>query len=124
MPESQLPEVPGRIASAVDRKRERDVLGIPYFHVVFYRPARAQFTRAEQPTVVLQSSIYSARSQTALEIAADPKILAAEIGILSALHTWGQNLLIHPHIHCVIPQGGIAPDQRAGFVRAISFFCQ
>ena len=49
-------------------------------------------------------------ASTAIEIARDPKNLGAEIGMISILHTWGQNLLLHPHIHCVIPAGGLAPD--------------
>jgi hypothetical protein len=54
--------------------------------------------------------LFTASAATALEIAADPKHLGAEIGIVSVLHTWGQNLLLHPHIHCVIPAGGLDPD--------------
>jgi hypothetical protein len=56
--------------------------------------------------------LFTAAATTLLEIAADPKHLGAEIGILSVLHTWGQNLLAHPHIHCVIPAGGLSPDHR------------
>jgi hypothetical protein len=55
--------------------------------------------------------LFTAAATTLLEVAADPQHLGAEIGILSILHTWGQNLLAHPHIHCVIPAGGIAPDR-------------
>jgi len=54
--------------------------------------------------------LFTASAATLLEIAADPKHLSAEIGILSILHTWGQNLLAHPHVHCVIPAGGISRD--------------
>jgi hypothetical protein len=54
--------------------------------------------------------LFSATAQTLLEVAANPEHLGAEIGFLSILHTWGQNLLLHPHIHCVIPAGGLAPD--------------
>jgi hypothetical protein len=54
--------------------------------------------------------LFTASSQTLLEVAADPKHLGAEIGVTSVLHTWGQNLLLHPHIHCVIPMGGLSPD--------------
>ena len=56
--------------------------------------------------------LFAASAQTLLEIAADPKHLGAEIGIISTLHTWGQNLLLHPHIHCVIPAGGLSLDHR------------
>ena len=52
--------------------------------------------------------LFTASAQTLLEIAIDPKHLGAEIGVISVLHTWGQNLLLHPHIHCAIPAGGLA----------------
>jgi hypothetical protein len=56
--------------------------------------------------------VFTASAQTLLEIAIDPKHLGAEIGLISILHTWGQNLLLHPHIHCAIPAGGLSPDHR------------
>lgn len=56
--------------------------------------------------------LFSASSQTLLEVAADPKYLGAEIGFLSILHTWGQNVLAHPHAHCVVPAGGLSPDHQ------------
>jgi hypothetical protein len=52
----------------------------------------------------------NASVQTLLEVAANPKHLGAEIGLISILHTWGQNLLLHPHVHCAIPAGGLFPD--------------
>jgi hypothetical protein len=58
----------------------------------------------------MYSLLFRASAETLLEIAADPKHLGAEIGFLSVLHTWGQNLQHHPHIHCVIPAGGPAPN--------------
>jgi putative transposase len=56
--------------------------------------------------------LFTASAQTLLEIAADPKHLGAEIGFIGILHTWGQNLLLHPHIHYAIPAGGLSPDHR------------
>jgi hypothetical protein len=56
--------------------------------------------------------LFTASAQTLLEIASDPKHLGAEIGVVAILHTWGQNLLLHPHIHCVIPAGGLSLDHR------------
>jgi len=56
--------------------------------------------------------LFTASAQTIIEIAADPKHLGAEIGVISTLHTWGQNLLPHPHIHCVVPAGGLSPNHR------------
>lgn len=54
--------------------------------------------------------MFRASAETLLEIALDPKHLGAEIGFLSVLHTWGQKLLLHPHVHCVIPAGGLSPN--------------
>src|SRR5216684_3598226 len=59
---------------------------------------------------VLYDLLFQVTAATLLEIAADPKHLGAEIGFLTILHTWGQNLLPHPHLHCVIPMGGLSPD--------------
>jgi len=56
--------------------------------------------------------LFAASAQTLLEIASDPKHLGAEIGVIAILHTWGQNLLLHPHIHCVITAGGLSLDHR------------
>ncbi|HEV2382753.1 MAG TPA: transposase, partial [Terriglobia bacterium] len=61
---------------------------------------------------LLYHLLFTASAATLLTVAADPQYLGAEIGILSILHTWGQNLLAHSHIHCVIPAGGIAPDRK------------
>lgn len=92
-------------------EREREVLGVPYFHVVFSVPHELNVLALENHRL-FYSLLFSASSKTALEVAADPKWLGAQIGILSTLHTWGQNLLTHPHIHCVIPQGGLGPDHK------------
>src|SRR6266851_3480945 len=63
-----------------------------------------------------------ASAQTLLEIAINPKHLGAEIGLISILHTWGQNLLLHPHIHCAIPAGGLSPDHRRWIRPRYPFF--
>src|SRR5262249_57169430 len=60
--------------------------------------------------------------KTLLEIAAHPQHLGAEIGVISILHTWGQNLLLHPHIHCAIPAGGLSPDHRRWIRPRYAFF--
>ena len=89
--------------------RERDLLDVPYFHVVFTLPE-------ELAAVALQNKrfcyglLFRAAAKTLCTIAADPKHLGAEIGFLAVLHTWSQNLLHHPHVHCVVPGGGISPD--------------
>jgi hypothetical protein len=76
---------------------------------------------ALQNKEAVYSLLFRASAQTLLEVAADPKHLGAEIGFLSVLHTWGQNLLHHPHVHCVIPAGGLSPD-RSHWVRSRSGF--
>jgi hypothetical protein len=95
--------------------REQELLATPYFHVVFTVPHELNLLAQDNPRQFYHL-LFTACAATLLEVAADPKHLGAEIGILSILHTWGQNLLAHPHIHCVIPAGGIAPD-RAHWVR-------
>ena len=89
--------------------RAAELLPVPYFHLVFTLPAALGPLALQNPRL-LYGLLLQATSQTLLEIAADPKHLGAEIGFLTVLHTWGQNLLHHPHVHCVIPAGGIAPD--------------
>lgn len=90
-------------------ERERDLLDVPYFHVVFTLPE-------ELAAVALQNKrfcyglLFHAAAKTLRTIAADPKHLGAQIGLLAVLHTWSQNLLHHPHVHCVIPGGGISPE--------------
>jgi predicted RNA-binding Zn-ribbon protein involved in translation (DUF1610 family) len=89
--------------------REQELLPTSYFHVVFTVPHELNLLALDNPRHFYHL-LFTATAATLLEIAADPKHLGAEIGILSVLHTWGQNLLAHPHIHCVIPAGGISPD--------------
>jgi hypothetical protein len=86
------------------------VLPTSYFHVVFSVPHELNVFALENPRA-FYDLLFTASAASALEMAADPKHLGAEIGVLAVLHTWGQNLLLHPHIHCVIPAGGISPDQ-------------
>ncbi|MGC1452276.1 MAG: IS91 family transposase [Candidatus Sulfotelmatobacter sp.] len=89
--------------------RAAELLETPYFHLVFTLPAALGPLALQNPRLIY-GLLLRATSQTLLEVAADPKHLGAEIGFLMVLHTWGQNLLHHPHVHCVIPAGGIAPD--------------
>jgi hypothetical protein len=89
--------------------REQELLATDYFHVVFTVPHELNLL-AQDNARHFYHLLFTATAATLLEIAADPKHLGAEIGILSILHTWGQNLLAHPHIHCVIPAGGISRD--------------
>lgn len=89
--------------------RAAELLPVPYFHLVFTLPRALGPMALGNPRLVYGLLMQTA-AETLLEVAADPEHLGAEIGFLSVLHTWGQNLLHHPHVHCVVPAGGIAPD--------------
>jgi predicted Zn-ribbon and HTH transcriptional regulator len=90
--------------------RERELLDTNYFHVVFTVPHELNVLALENPRL-FYDLLFTSSTQTLLKIASDPKHLGAEIGVIAILHTWGQNLLLHPHIHCVIPAGGFSPDR-------------
>ena len=101
--------------------REAELLATHYFHVVFTVPHElAPLCQRNQR--VLYNLLFRTSAETMLEIAADPKHLGAEIGFLSILHTWGQNLMLHPHVHCIVPAGGFAPDRKAWIHPRYAFF--
>lgn len=89
--------------------RNAELLPIPYFHGVFTLPQQLA-PLALQNKLVVYGILFRAVSETLLEVAADPKHLGAQIGFITVLHTWGQNLQ-HPHLHCVISGGGLSPDR-------------
>src|SRR3954466_8413553 len=89
--------------------REAELLPEEYFHVVFTLPQQIA-SLALQNARRIYGILFRAVAETLLTIAADPKHLGAAIGFLAVLHTWGQNLHLHPHIHCVVRGGGISPD--------------
>ena len=89
--------------------RQAELLPVPYFHVVFTVPAPVAEI-AFQNKATVYAILFRAAAETLRTIAADPKHLGAEIGLLAVLHTWGQTLQHHPHVHCVVPGGGPAPD--------------
>ena len=89
--------------------RQADLLPVPYFHVVFTVPAPVAEI-AFQNKAVVYGILFKAAAETLRIIAADPKHLGAEIGMVAVLHTWGQALQHHPHIHCVVPGGGPSAD--------------
>jgi len=91
------------------RKRKQELLPVGYYHIVFSVPHRL-IPLMWQNKKLLFSLLFQATGSTLLEVAADPKRLGAEIGFLCILHTWGQTLNRHPHIHCVVPGGGLSPD--------------
>jgi hypothetical protein len=90
-------------------QRATELLPVEYFHVVFTLP-QSLAPLALQNQRVVYRILFRAASETLLQIGADPKHLGARIGFLAVLHTWGQNLHHHPHLHCVIPGGGISAD--------------
>jgi hypothetical protein len=89
--------------------RHAELLDTEYFHVVFTLPEEIAAI-AYQNKEVVYGILFRAASETLRTIAADPKHLGAEIGFFAVLHTWGQNLLFHPHLHCVVSGGGVSPD--------------
>jgi hypothetical protein len=89
--------------------RRRELLPTRYLHVVFTLPGRLA-PLVLQNKKVLYGLLFRTSAETLLEVARDPKHLGAEIGFFSVLHTWSQKLNIHPHVHCVVPAGGLSPD--------------
>ena len=89
--------------------RSAELLPVPYFHVVFTLP-HSLSALALQNKRLLYDQLYRTSAATMLELARDPKHLGADIGFLGVLHTWGQNLEHHPHVHYIVPAGGLAPD--------------
>lgn len=88
--------------------RQAEVLPVEYFHVVFTVPQEIAAI-AYQNKAVVYDILFRATAETLRTIAADRKHLGAELGFIAILHTWGQNLMHHPHLHCVVPGGGISP---------------
>jgi hypothetical protein len=90
-------------------ERQAELLPAPYFHVVFTVPAQLAEI-AFQNKAAVYAILFKAASEALRMAAADPKHLGAEIGVVAVLHTWGQNLHHHPHVHCVVSGGGLSPD--------------
>jgi len=111
-------------AGARDRwleKRRQELLPTPYVHVVFTLP-RPLAPLALQNKKIVYDLLFRTSAETLLEIAGDPKHLGAEIGFFSVLHTWNQKLQLHPHVHCVIPSGGLSPNRRHWIKTRYAFF--
>jgi len=103
------PKCQGAAAKEWLADREADLLPVPYYHVVFTLPA-AIADIAYQNKAVIYGLLFKVSAQTMLTIAADPKHLGARIGITSVLHSWGSALTHHPHVHMIVPGGGISLD--------------
>ena len=89
--------------------REAELLPVPYYHVVFTLPA-AIADIAYQNKAVIYDLLLKVSAETMITIAADPKRLGAKIGIISVLHTWGSAMTHHPHVHMIVPGGGLSAD--------------
>src|ERR1700674_1210305 len=103
------PKCQGAAAKEWLADREADLLPVPYYHVVFTLPAPIADI-AYQNKAVVYDLLFKVSAETMLTIAADPKHLGARIGITSVLHTWGSAMTHHPHVHMIVPGGGIALD--------------
>ena len=90
-------------------ERQRELLPVGYAHVVFTLPHTLSWLGLQNKRVVYDL-LFRASAATLLEVARTPRHLGASVGFLSVLHTWGQTLLHHPHVHCVVPAGGLSPD--------------
>ena len=89
--------------------RQAELLPVPYFHVVFTLPASVAEIAFHNKAVVY-AILFRTAAEALRRVAADPRYLGAEVGAVAVLHTWGQALHHHPHLHCIVPGGGIAPD--------------
>lgn len=103
------PKCQGQAAKAWLAAREADLLPAPYFHVVFTLPAPIAAV-AFQNKALVYDLLFKAAAETLTTIAADPKHLGARIGLIAVLHTWGSAMTHHPHVHGIVPGGGLSPD--------------
>ena len=101
--------------------RVADLLPVPYFHIVFTLPAEIGEI-ANQNKAVVYDLLFKASSETMLRIAADAKHLGAKIGMTAVLHTWGSAMTHHPHVHMIVPGGGLSPDRTAWIATKPNFF--
>jgi hypothetical protein len=103
------PKCQGAAAQRWLEARQAELLPLAYYHVVFTLPAQIGDI-AFQNKAVVYGVLFKAASETLLTIAADPAHLGARIGLTAVLHTWGSALTHHPHVHCIVPGGGLSPD--------------
>jgi len=115
------PKCQGAAASQWLAEREAELLSVPYFHVVFTLPAPIADI-AYQNKAVVYDLLFKAAADTMLTIAADPKRLGARIGITAVLHTWGSAMTHHPHLHMIVPGGGLALDGKKWLACRPGFF--
>lgn len=115
------PKCQGAARAAWLDRQAADLLPVEYFHVVFTLPSAAGPLALQNPRLVY-GALFRSAAESLTELAADPRRLGAHLGFLAVLHTWGQSLALHPHVHCVVPGGGLSEDGsawvsgRAGFL--------
>ena len=110
LPQPPLSEVPGRGARGVARRPQAELLPVPYFHVVFTLPAGDRRRSPSRTRRIVYDLLIPRRRRDADHDRRRPKHLGAQIGVIAVLHTWGQTLTHHPHVHCLVPGGGVAVD--------------
>src|SRR6188472_268306 len=115
------PKCQGLARAAWLDARQAELLPVPYFHVVFTLPVPAAEIAFQNKRAVY-AILFRAAAEALRDIAADPRHLGAEIGAIAVLHTWGQTLHHHPHLHCIVPGGGLAPDQTRWIACRPGFF--
>ena len=103
------PKCQGAAAREWLAAREADLLPVPYFHVVFTLPASIAAIAFTNKAAVYDL-LFKAAAETVTTAAADPKHLGARVGLTAVLHTWGSALTHHPHVHMIVPGGGLSPD--------------
>ena len=115
------PKCQGAAARTWMEEREAELLPVPYFHVVFTLPS-AIGDIAYTNKAVIYDLLFKASAETMLAIAADPKHLGARIAITAVLHTWGSAMTHHPHVHMIVPGGGLSPDGERWIATKPNFF--
>ena len=115
------PKCQGRAREAWVAARRAELLPVPYFHVVFTLPAPVG-AMAFQNKAAVYAILFRAAAETLRLIAADPRHLGAEIGGVAVLHSWGQAMQHHPHVHCIVPGGGLSPDRTRWIACKPGFF--
>jgi hypothetical protein len=115
------PKCQGAAARTWMEERERELLPVPYFHIVFTLPSEIGDI-AYHNKAAIYDLLFKASAETMLTIAADPKHLGARIAITAVLHTWGSAMTHHPHVHMIVPGGGVSPDGKRWIATRPNFF--
>src|SRR2546430_1724677 len=115
------PKCQGPAREAWLAARQAELLPVPYFHVVFTLPEPVAEI-AFQNKAVVYDILFKAAAEAMTTLAANPRRLGAGIGFIAVLHSWGQTLTHHPHLHCVVPGGGLSPDRTRWVAGRADFF--